>query len=668
MGWIQTASAAIVLLWPGVAAAQTPGHPHVEAFGQLPDLSNTVLSPDGTHVAVLQSLGGRPVLCIYTIGATTTPAIVRSDDWIIGDVRWVKNDRLILYLTKDAKLGAGYEHSGRLASWGRAVSVDLSGGNQLVLFKHNVSLANNGGIAEPSDIDLDDPDNIYIPFYVYSNTLTPDEEAMRSSAGKDINDMFRFDLFKVNVRTGDDTKFEYGDYGTREWFMDGRGHIVGRVDRDVESLEGHLKLLDKDEWRDVMTADVSGGHGTGILGLSDDGTAFIRETYSEDGDTDELVRVDMAAGKETVLFKIPHFDIAGGVEDEWTGRIVGASYIDDRHEYVYFDPKREALQRGIEAAFPGLSVAAASIDVARNLVIVDAEGPRNPPAYYLLDRVSHQATLIGKTYPDLEASDLGEMKPYSYTARDGLAIPAYLTLPPGKPAKNLPTVIFPHGGPADRDEIGFDWWAQFMANRGYAVLQPNFRGSTGYGRKFQDAGNGQWGLKMQDDITDGVKKLIADGIADPKRICIVGASYGGYAALAGATFTPDLYACAVSFAGVSDTAALIRYVRSESDNDAATRSYLQALHGSDEDSEQIRATSPVRHADQVRCPILLLHGENDTTVPIAQSEAEEAALQSAGKKVTFVRIPNDDHHLLLAATRVRTLKEIESFLAANIGS
>ena len=144
------------------------------------------------------------------------------------------------------------------------------------------------------------------------------------------------------------------------------------------------------------------------------------------------------------------------------------------------------------------------------------------------------------------------MKPYPYKARDGLDIPAYLTLPPGKAPKNLPVVVMPHGGPDYRDYIGFDWMAQFFANRGYAVLQPNFRGSSGYGHKFTEAGLHQWGLKMQDDISDGVKKLIADGIANPKRVCIVGASYGGYAALAGATFTPDLYACAVSFAGISD--------------------------------------------------------------------------------------------------------------------
>jgi dipeptidyl aminopeptidase/acylaminoacyl peptidase len=261
------------------------------------------------------------------------------------------------------------------------------------------------------------------------------------------------------------------------------------------------------------------------------------------------------------------------------------------------------------------------------------------------------------------------MKPYPYKARDGLEIPAYLTLPPGRAPKNLPAVVYPHGGPDERDAIGFDYWAQFMANRGYAVLQPNFRGSSGYGAKFTEAGLRQWGLKMQDDISDGVKKLIADGIVDPKRVCIVGASYGGYAALAGATFTPDLYACAVSFAGISDLPKMLHSNRAQVNSDAKEISFWESRIGStDENWDQLAATSPARHADQVKCPVLLLHGDGDTNVPIEQSEIEEAALKSAGKNVQFVRLEGDDHYSKLGATRVRTLKEIESFLASNIGN
>jgi dipeptidyl aminopeptidase/acylaminoacyl peptidase len=341
----------------------------------------------------------------------------------------------------------------------------------------------------------------------------------------------------------------------------------------------------------------------------------------------------------------------------------------DRPEYHYFDPNMQALQRGLEQAFPDVSVSAVSWDTALKTVIVAVDAPKQPPTYYYLNRETHQATKIGNAYPDLSANDLGEMKPYPYKARDGVDIPAYLTLPPGKPAKKLPAIVMPHGGPDARDDLSFDWMVQFFANRGYAVLQPNYRGSAGYGHKFTEAGLHQWGLKMQDDITDGVKKTIADGIVDPKRVCIVGASYGGYAALAGAALTPDLYACAISFAGVSDLPTMIASERGRYGKTSGALSFWISRIGSpDDDSAQLRATSPARHADRVKCPVLLLHGEGDITVPIKQSELMADALKSAGKQVEFIRFPGEDHYFSLADTRIRFLKESEAFLAKNIGN
>ena len=225
-----------------------------------------------------------------------------------------------------------------------------------------------------------------------------------------------------------------------------------------------------------------------------------------------------------------------------------------------------------------MSVVAVSTDLTGDTVVVAVDGPKKPLTYYLLDRTTHNAQVIASSYPGLDAADLGEMKPYPYKARDGLDIHSYLTLPPGSAGRNMPLVVMPHGGPDARDMLGFDWMGQFFASRGYAVFQPNYRGSSGYGHKFTEAGLHQWGLKMQDDITDGVKKLIADGIVDPRRVCIVGGSYGGYAALAGATFTPDLYACAVSFAGVSDLPKMLQTERNESGQELADRVVLDLAH------------------------------------------------------------------------------------------
>ena len=369
---------------------------------------------------------------------------------------------------------------------------------------------------------------------------------------------------------------------------------------------------------------------------------------------------------------MPGYDVESATVDPWTERVIGGRYSDDKSEVHYFDQKLQALQEGLEKAFPGLSVHQGSSNLDRDKLIVAVDGPHTPLTYYYLNRTTHQATEVASAWPALKSTDLGDEIAYPYKARDGLDIHAYLTLPPGKAPKNLPVVIMPHGGPnCCRDEIGFDWWAQFLTNRGYAVLQPNFRGSSGYGLKFEQAGFHEWGLKMQDDITDGVKKLIADGIADPKRICIVGASYGGYAAEAGATFSPDLYACAVSWAGVSDLSELILTgMRGPTDFDSKAYSALTEQIGSNaNDYERLIATSPDHHADQVKCPILLMHGEADTTVRIDQSEMENKALLKAGKTVEFIRFTGgEDHYMNVADTRIRMLKETERFLAKYIGN
>jgi dipeptidyl aminopeptidase/acylaminoacyl peptidase len=350
--------------------------------------------------------------------------------------------------------------------------------------------------------------------------------------------------------------------------------------------------------------------------------------------------------------------------------VLGVTYIDDRVQHVYFDAERQRMQGALERTFPGRTVTISTCDTAVSICVVATSGPKRPPEYFLLDVRTMHTTPLGSSYPQLAEADLGDMRPYGFTARDGLTIPAYLTLPPGRGAKNLPLVVMPHGGPDARDYMAFDWWAQFLANRGYAVLQPNFRGSAGYGGAFTTAGAHQWGLKMQDDLADGVAKLVADGIADPKRVCIVGASYGGYAALAGAAFTPDIYACAVSFAGISDLKEMLRVEERDEGRESVVVSFLQSRIGdrhNSSDEARIEATSPALHADRIKIPVLLLHATGDTTVPIAQSKEMRDALARANKSVQFIELSGDDHYLDLAATRIRVLSEIEKFLAANIG-
>jgi dipeptidyl aminopeptidase/acylaminoacyl peptidase len=640
--------------------------PPVAAFGQLPFITNPELAPDGKHFAAIQAVDGRPAAAIYQVNAPagSRPHVYGSTKWIVTYVKWIKNDRLVV-VTKTSFHLAG-DPSFLLRGLYRGVAVGVGDEDPVELFSNPAlaqSVAYNVFPLAVSDIDLDDPDAVYMPLWTIPKDMHGDD-ATAISVGIDPN--FHFSLYRVDVHTGHADMVDGGSLLEGVWFMDGHGNVVGRVDRLHEPLVDRLRFFSNGNWRDIHDFDATGDKGADVAGLSADGKSLVIVQRAE---RDSLATIDLASGSVSgTLFGDGTYDVDDAITDEWTGRVIGASYVADKTEYRYFDPSLEALQKGIEAVFPGKSAVAVSMTRDNSTAIVAVSAPRLPPTYYFLDRVTHQATEIASQYPDLTPDDLGEMKPYPYTARDGLAIPAYLTIPPGRDAKSLPLVVMPHGGPDARDSIGFDWWAQFLANRGYAVFQPNYRGSSGYGQAFTNAGLHQWGLKMQDDITDGVKKLIADGVADPKRICIVGASYGGYAALAGATFTPDLYACAVSFAGVSDLPAMLARARSENGRNSKSLSFWTSRIGdASDDAARLDATSPAMHADRVKIPILLMHGVNDTTVPIEQSEEERDALQRAGKNVQFVQFDGDDHYLSLAETRIQMLSTLEAFLKNNIG-
>ncbi len=660
--FLATRSVALVvcgflLAAPCVAQTLQPA----EAFGQLPVVTQPRLSPDGNHIAMLQPFQGRLIAVVIQSHPEpgAKPAFISGGDGILAKIIWAKNDRIILIVKKS--MTARYDD--RIRTWARAIAVGIDGQNAAILLKNIPTIGNNTSTDSIIDVDLDDPDNILMALY---DQVVHLQEDFNTLLKKDANALFRLDLLKVDVRSGKGELFVSGNPDTTEWMTDGHGNPAARIDQSERPLEDHLFVYNNDSWKEIGKFDASGDNGSGLVGLTEDGTALV-QTKLNDQSFKGLTRHDLANNSETPLFFVPNYDLASPIVDEWSGHVIGASYIADNEKDHYFDPSRQALQDGLEQAFRSLNVHIVSWDLARDAVIFSVQGPRQPVTYYLLNRNTHQTLTIALTYPNLQASDLGEMKPYNYVARDGLPIPAYLTLPPGKAPKALPVVVLPHGGPDARDDMSFDWMAQFLANRGYAVLQPNFRGSAGYGHKFTEAGLQQWGLKMQDDITDGVKKLIADGIADSKRICIVGASYGGYAALAGATFTPDLYACAASWAGVSDLPVEIHAEVSDFGKESQVVSFWGSRIGID-DIPNLRASSPDLHADQVKSPILLMHGEGDTTVRIEQSELMNEALEKSHKKVEFIRIPGEDHYMNVADTRILLLKTLEKFLKENIGN
>jgi dipeptidyl aminopeptidase/acylaminoacyl peptidase len=655
--------AARVLLLAGALeclfAAGAQAAPPAEVFGALPAMRYPAISPDGKHLAAIEPVNGKPAIFVFDLDAPTAPpkGYAAPDALPVG-LQWSSNDRVVgLYAAEQMH----DENTGLyLRQFVRAVSISISNGTPFILMKGSRAFNVSSGNATFIGLDPASPGRVLMSAYDISGETLEDTRLKQS--------FYAYNLYSVDADSGDIRQIARGVEGTQSWITGSKGQALARIDM-VHDLKGDLYVQDAGSWRKSLTIDESAGMDMVPVAATPDDSALLIERYGSAGtlELDPLPLAQTSFGQ--TLYSNPQYDIDNVFSDAWSGQIVGVSYIDDKEQSNYFQPDLARWQRSLEKSLPGETVVLVSWDKARTRILVSTETPKEPRIYNLFTPATGQLVPLASEYPTLQASDLGDMKPYAYDARDGLKIHAYLTLPPGKAPKNLPTVIFPHGGPESRDALAFDWWAQFMASRGYAVLQPNFRGSTGYGQSFRDAGFNQWGKKMQDDISDGVRKLVADGIADPKRVCIVGASYGGYAALAGATFSPDLYACAVSFAGIGDVSTIIGSAVSDQGSDSPVVAYWESRIGSRfKDAAFLSEISPAKHAENVRAPILLLHCTNDVTVPIAQSQIEQAALQKAGKKVDFVTIEGDDHYLQVAATRIRVLQEVQKFLAANIGN
>ncbi|HEY0106707.1 MAG TPA: S9 family peptidase, partial [Rhizomicrobium sp.] len=399
-----------------------------------------------------------------------------------------------------------------------------------------------------------------------------------------------------------------------------------------------------------------------VEGIGPDGTSLI--LTMPDGKDKQLKLSD---GSEE-----PPPDFGGRYEgvihDPLTHRIIGVVRLAAATSYHFLNRADQAAWDAVAGAYAGENVQIASWSADRKRLLVRVDGKRDGAAYQLVDLNAHTSITIAQVYKGISPFDVAEVRNVTYKAADGMEIQAYLTLPDGRDPKNLPLVVLPHGGPAARDEPGFDWWSQALASRGYAVLQPQFRGSDGFGHDFLAAGFGQWGRKMQSDVSDGVRYLAKQGTIDPKRVCIVGASYGGYAALAGITLEHGVYRCAVAVAGVSDPHRMLVWERTRAgnDDDSLVLRYWNRFMGSENlDDPRLNEISPLSHAAQADAPLLLIHGRDDTVVTIQQSRDMEDALESARKPVTFVQLDGEDHWLSRPETRLKMLEETVKFLEAN---
>ncbi|MBX3561067.1 MAG: S9 family peptidase [Sphingomonas sp.] len=476
-------------------------------------------------------------------------------------------------------------------------------------------------------------------------------------------------LFRVNLASGraQTMRVPGANADTLGFLLDERGTVVARFDSHEMSNRWSLFVYDRDSQRLLMQDVSETGAPISALGLLPDGRIAVLDE-DEAGEFRRLFAIDRTNGQRSLLFAAENHDVGGAIVDPWTRRVVGVHWTEEDAKQRFFDAALQAAHDAIAARFAGGTVMLQSWSRDRRRILVYGERSLDGGGYYVFSPADETLERIGMLYPDITGVSGSVRHSITYRARDGTAIPAYLTLP-GAGARGLPLVLLVHGGPHARDTMGFDWWAAFLVSRGYAVLQPNFRGSTGYGASWERAGRRQWGGLMQDDVEDGLAALVRAGIADPRRVCIVGASYGGYAALAGATLTPDLYRCAASVAGVADLNEFLRQRQAMTGERSMTSDWWRLSIGDRaEDRDRIRDVSPVHMADRIRIPILLMHGSDDTVVPIAQSRRMLDRLRAAGRDVRFVELRGDDHWLSDAETRIQMLRELEEFLAANLGA
>ncbi|WP_296458050.1 S9 family peptidase [Phenylobacterium sp.] len=396
-----------------------------------------------------------------------------------------------------------------------------------------------------------------------------------------------------------------------------------------------------------------------MIGLGRDGASVV---YRQRGEDRRWVWREIRADGSPSATPVGALDDAGPIRAALDGRMIGHyALTGDEDRYTFYDPADAKAWQDIVAAYGDQRVRLESWSTDRRRIVVQVESKTEGPRFAVIDLGQRTADWLGAQYSDLTADDLAPREPVKFKAADGLALGGYLTLPRGKPAKNLPLIVFPHGGPASRDTPGFDWWAQAMASRGYAVLQVNFRGSDGLGSRLLEAGYGEWGRKMQTDLSDGVRHLAAQGVIDPGRVCIVGGSYGGYAALAGATIDTGVYRCAVSVAGVADLKRQVAWSRTR--GGASAGRYWNRFMGADTGEEDVLARySPANLAAKADAPILLIHGKDDTVVPLEQSRIMADALHKAGKPVELVVQKGADHWLSRGDTRLEMLTATMAFI------
>ncbi|MCP5040416.1 MAG: S9 family peptidase [bacterium] len=468
---------------------------------------------------------------------------------------------------------------------------------------------------------------------------------------------------RMNVSTGRLRSAVARKRGIKLWFADHDGEVRVGIGYPGTSKTIYARGDEDDSFEELTSFDVYEEDGFSFAGYSfDPDTLYV---YSDHEGRDALFEYSISNKKfGDLVYAHPEYDVAGLYFDLRRRKLVGVGVIAESPQVEILDEEAKAEFATIDRALPDTANRVYSASTDRQRMIIERSSDTHPPEYFLFtqDTKPKRLDFFLALYPDLTDAKLASMRPIRYRARDGLEIPGYLTLPVGRAPEKLPVIVYLHGGPSSRFYEAFDPVVQLFASRGFAVFQPNFRGSTGYGEAFEIAGFRQWGLSMQDDVTDGVKWLVELGIADPDRVGVYGASYGGYASLMGLIKTPQLFRAGASYAGVTDLPLLL----------ANSEFYLFADHnrprvgGGWGDKARLEQNSPLHRADEIRVPVLLGHGTDDPTVHVKHSARMARALERAGKSVEYMEFEDEAHGFLLESNRLAFYGRLASFFEEHL--
>ena len=597
----------------------------LENFFKNSDRTSYDISPDGKYISFLGPYESRMNIFVQKIGSEKVTRITSETDRDIAGYFWANNSR-ILFL-KDS---GGDEN---FALYG----VDNNGKNQKCFTCFE-------GVRTQIIDDLEDQEDEVI---IGLNKRNPQV----------------FDPYRLNIKTGDMVMLAENPGNIQGWMTDHEGKLrLALAIVDGINTQVQYRATEQDEFKPILTTNFKESLDPAFFTFDN---KYVYATSNLGRDKSAAVVFDPETGKEIeVLYKNDDYDLSNISYSRKRKVLTAASFVSWKRERHFFDETTKKLFERLEGELKGYELSVAASDKAEETFIVRTYSDRSLGAYYIYDKVKDKLTKIQEVSPWIDETKMADIKPIQYRARDGQIIHGYLTLPKGVEAKNLPVVVNPHGGPWARDNWGFNPEVQFLANRGYAVLQMNFRGSTGYGRAFWESSFKQWGLTMQNDITDGVYWLIHEGIADKDNIAIYGASYGGYATLQGLVVTPTLYAAGVDYVGVSN---LFTFMNTIPPYWKPMLDMMYEMVGNPvNDSVQLEATSPALNANRIMAPLFVAQGKNDPRVNIAESDQIVEALRKRGVDVEYMVKDNEGHGFHNEENRFDFYRSMEKFLSKHL--